>query len=288
MSRRASTGLVALAGVLAVTCAASTTPPAVVVARSATATAPDRVVPPAHSPAAPHKRADVQVVYPDHVVPFKPVATVTDNRIPAVLLAAYQHAAGRVPSCHLRWQVLAGIGKVESNHARGGQVDARGTVTSPILGPELDDGTNALGPMQFIPSTWSKWGVDENRDGVADPQNVWDATASAADYLCADGRDLALNGDLVTAILSYNHDGAYLADVFQWITTYSGGVVTIPAATTVTAATTPPSTTTTSPPPSSTPATPPATTTSTTTPPNVVGAVVGGVLGDVGTLLGKK
>ncbi|GAA3435840.1 lytic transglycosylase domain-containing protein [Kutzneria kofuensis] len=289
MSRRASTGLVALAGVLAVTCVASTTPPAVVEAQPATSTVPDHVVPPGGSPAAPHKRPDVQVVRPDHVVPFKTVATVTDNRIPAVLLAAYQHAAGRVPSCHLRWQVLAGIGKVESNHARGGQVDDRGTVTEPIFGPELSDGDHAVGPMQFLPSTWAKWGVDENHDGAADPQNVWDATASAADYLCADGRDLSLNGDLVNAVLSYNHDGAYLAEVFQWITTYSGGVTSIPAVPATAATATPPPTTTTSAPPPGTPttSTPPPTTT-TTTPPNVLDAVVGGLLGDVGTLLGKK
>ncbi|MFI9384313.1 lytic transglycosylase domain-containing protein [Kutzneria sp. NPDC052558] len=291
MSRRASTGLLALAGVLAVTCAASTTPPAAVVAAQPAATnVPDRVVPPAHSPTAPHKRGDVQVVYPDHVVPYKPIPTVVDSRIPAVLLAAYQQAAGRVPSCHLRWQVLAGIGKVESNHARGGQVDTRGTVTSPIFGPELPDGVHAEGPMQFLPSTWAKWGVDADRDGTADPQNVWDATASAADYLCADGRDLSLNGDLVNAILSYNHDGAYLADVFQWITTYSGGVTAIPALATPAATTTTSApTTTTSPPPTTTTTTaPPPTTTTTTPPPNVLDAVVGGVLSDVGSLLGKK
>jgi hypothetical protein len=206
-----------------------------------------------------------------------------------VLLAAYQQAAGRVASCHLRWPVLAGIGKVESNHARGGQVDARGTVTEPILGPELADGVHALGPMQFLPSTWSKWGVDANRDGTADPQNVWDATASAADYLCAGGRDLALNGDLVNAILSYNHDGAYLADVFQWITAYFGGVTTIPAVAVPPVATTPSPTTTAPPTTTTTTTTPPPTTTTTPTPPpNVLGTVVGGLLNDVGSLLGKK
>ncbi|WP_273935536.1 lytic transglycosylase domain-containing protein [Kutzneria chonburiensis] len=235
----------------------------------------------------------------------------TDNRIPAVLLAAYQHAAERSPSCHLRWPVLAGIGKVESNHARGGQVDSRGTVTEPIVGPEVLDGTHAVGPMQFLPSTWARWGVDDNHDGVADPQNVWDATASAADYLCADGRDLSLNGDLVNAVLSYNHSGAYLAEVFQWITTYSGGVSAIPAVPAPPAPATPLPTTGTSTPPTctgpatgaaanSTPVTaakPPATctspttpppTTTTTTPPNVLDAVVGGLLGGVGGLLGKK
>ncbi|MEV6602699.1 lytic murein transglycosylase [Kutzneria sp. NPDC051319] len=289
MSRRASTGLVALAGVLAVTCVASTTPPlAVVDAHPVASAVPDHVVPVTPAPA-PHQRADVQVVRPDHVVAFRPVATVTDNRIPAVLLAAYQHAAGRTPSCHLRWPVLAAIGKVESNHARGGQVDERGTVTEPIFGPEVLDGTHAVGPMQFLPSTWARWGVDENHDGTADPQNVWDATASAADYLCADRRDLALNGDLVNAVLSYNHSGAYLAEVFQWITTYSGGVTTIPAvlaAAPVTVAAPPPTTGTSAPPATTTTTPPPSTTT--TTPPNVVGTVLGGLLGDVGALLGKK
>src|SRR5262245_26392800 len=62
--------------------------------------------------------------------------------IPASLLAAYQNAqtslARTDPSCHLPWWVLAGIGKIESNHARGGRVDATGRTNGEILGPRLD------------------------------------------------------------------------------------------------------------------------------------------------------
>ena len=74
----------------------------------------------------------------------------------------------------------------------------------------------AVGPMQFIPGTWAAFGVDGDGDGRADPQNVYDATASAAGYLCAGGRDLALASGLRSAILSYNHSTAYLATVLHW------------------------------------------------------------------------
>ena len=290
MSLRASTGLAALAGVLAVTCAASAT--TTVLAQPKTSV-PDHVAAthpmPPQQPVVP-QQDQVRIVYPDHPAVVTPaVAVVSDDHIPAVLLDAYRRAAGRVPSCNLKWQVLAGIGKVESNHARGGQVDAHGTALQPIIGPEVADGEHAVGPMQFLPSTWAKWGVDGNGDGIADPENVYDATASAADYLCADGRNLAVNADLVDAVLSYNHDGAYLGDVLQWITTYEGGVTATPAPPTapVVAVAAPPTTTTTRP-TTTTTAPPPPPTTTTTSPPNVVGAVVGGLLTTVGGLLGHK
>ncbi|MBO0517868.1 lytic transglycosylase, partial [Streptomyces beijiangensis] len=100
---------------------------------------------------------------------------------------AQQTVAGTDPGCHLPWQLLAAIGKVESGQARGGRVDAGGTTLSPILGPVLNgvgfanisdtdhgqydgDSTHdrAVGPMQFIPSTWKTWGQDANGDGKKD------------------------------------------------------------------------------------------------------------------------
>ena len=156
--------------------------------------------------------------------------------VPEVLLAAYRQAvAGSPPACHLPVSLLAAIGQVESGSLAGRSIDAAHRAVPPVLGPVLDgagtaairdtdggrlDGNSrwdrAVGPMQFIPGTWAMFGIDGDGDGRADPQNVYDATASAAGYLCAGGRDLALASELRSAILSYNHSTAYLATVLHW------------------------------------------------------------------------
>ncbi|GGQ25456.1 lytic transglycosylase domain-containing protein [Streptomyces roseolilacinus] len=171
--------------------------------------------------------------------------------IPATVLAAYkqaeQHLRTTRPGCNLPWQLLAGIGKVESGQARGGRVDAAGTTFSPILGPVLDgngfadisdtddgayDGDSrhdrAVGPMQFIPSTWASWGQDANGDGRKDPNNIYDAAQAAGMYLCANGRDLAVKADLDRAILSYNQSRAYLRTVLSWFEFYQRGTHQVP------------------------------------------------------------
>ncbi|MET9426467.1 lytic murein transglycosylase [Streptomyces sp. NPDC003036] len=166
--------------------------------------------------------------------------------LPAAVLAAYRHAetalAGSAPGCGLRWQLLAAIGQVESGQARGGRLTADGTTVRPILGPRLDgngfalirdtdggayDGDavydRAVGPMQFIPSTWAAWGADGSGDGRADPGNIYDAALAAGRYLCAGGRDLADPSDLDRAILGYNHSTAYLRTVRAWYAYFLGG-----------------------------------------------------------------
>ncbi|MFJ6522142.1 lytic murein transglycosylase [Streptomyces filamentosus] len=171
--------------------------------------------------------------------------------IPATVLAAYRRAEASVrasdPACNLPWQLLAGIGKVESGQARGGRVDANGTTLAPILGPALDgngfalikdtdggafDGDRthdrAVGPMQFIPSTWATWGQDANGDGKKDPNNVYDAALAAGMYLCAGNRNLAIKADLDRAILSYNRSTEYLSTVVSWFDYYRRGTHTVP------------------------------------------------------------
>ncbi|WP_228989289.1 lytic transglycosylase domain-containing protein [Streptomyces sp. DH8] len=166
--------------------------------------------------------------------------------IPATVLAAYRKAESTVgrgdPGCGLPWQLLAAIGKVESGQASGGRVDARGTTLSPIVGPALDgngfalirdtdDGAydgdrtydRAVGPMQFIPSTWANWGADGNGDGREDPHNVYDAALAAGRYLCAGARDLTRPADLDRAILSYNRSDTYLRTVLSWLEFYRNG-----------------------------------------------------------------
>ncbi|MEV5604121.1 lytic murein transglycosylase [Streptomyces sp. NPDC052299] len=167
--------------------------------------------------------------------------------IPATVLAAYRRAEttmGRSdPGCRLPWQLLAAIGKVESGHAAGGRVDKNGTTVSPILGPVLNgagfaniadtdggaydgDATydRAVGPMQFIPSTWAHWGRDGNGDGRRDPNNVYDAALAAGAYLCAGTRDLSIPSDMNRAILSYNHSETYLRTVLSWLEFYRKGI----------------------------------------------------------------
>ncbi|MGW8886571.1 lytic transglycosylase domain-containing protein [Streptomyces sp. NPDC055749] len=166
--------------------------------------------------------------------------------IPATVLAAYRKAEGALgrsdPGCNLPWQLLAAIGKVESGQARGGRVDSDGTTLGSILGPVLngvgfanisdtDDGAydgdaqydRAVGPMQFIPSTWAHWGKDGNRDGRRDPNNIYDAALAAGHYLCAGTRNLNTQGDLDRAILSYNHSDTYLRTVLSWLDFYRQG-----------------------------------------------------------------
>ncbi|MFD0312585.1 lytic transglycosylase domain-containing protein [Streptomyces sp. NPDC127119] len=171
--------------------------------------------------------------------------------IPATVLDAYKKAetslAGSKPGCNLPWQLLAAIGKVESGQARGGNVDANGTTITPILGPVLNgvgfaritdtdgglyDGDTthdrAVGPMQFIPSTWEWSGRDGNGDGKKDPNNIYDAALAAGHYLCRFNWDLSDSADLRRAILSYNNSTDYLNTVLSWLEYYRKGTHEVP------------------------------------------------------------
>ena len=169
--------------------------------------------------------------------------------VPSTVLAAYKAAAASNASCHLPWTLLAGIGRVESGNAEGGRVDAAGTTNGRILGPRLDGATTgtvmirdtdggtldgdtafdrAVGPMQFIPSTWKTFAKDGNNDGVVSPHNVFDAAVAAANYLCAGGGDLSQPAAQRAALLRYNRSDAYGALVLRWAAAYGAGVSVIP------------------------------------------------------------
>ncbi|MFI0912333.1 lytic transglycosylase domain-containing protein [Streptomyces abikoensis] len=184
--------------------------------------------------------------------------------IPVTALAAYKNAeklaAERYPGCHIPWQLVAGIGKVESEHAASYGLRSDGTTERQILGPRLTGGQfaeikdtdggrwdgdaqydRAVGPTQFIPSTWESYGVDGNGDGKADPNNIFDAAAGTARYLCAGSKDLRDPADLDRAILSYNNSREYVNAVLAWMRTYqSGQVGTTPDTGTGTGTSTPP------------------------------------------------
>lgn len=171
--------------------------------------------------------------------------------IPARALRAYVAAAGganhSTPGCGIGWNTVAAIGFVESAHGAfgGGSLTPAGQASGPIVGPSLDgngfaaiadtdngalDGDarwdRAVGPMQFIPSTWKLAGLDGNGDGKADPFNIDDAALSAASYLCAKGRDLTTANGWIEAIYSYNQSDSYVDQVRNRATSYAEKVGT--------------------------------------------------------------
>jgi membrane-bound lytic murein transglycosylase B len=178
-----------------------------------------------------------------------PLAPRFGGSMPAVAYDAYLTASGLAPtvtaSCRVDWTVLAGIGQVESRHGRldgDHRVSTEGDVVPPIRGPALDgtrgteriadsdggeldgdpDWDRALGPLQFIPTTWRELGRDGNVDGVADPDNLYDASLTAVAHLCLrEPGDYADRGQLRRALIAYNASGRYADDVLGWIDRYA-------------------------------------------------------------------
>ncbi|NLA54934.1 MAG: hypothetical protein GX859_01335, partial [Corynebacterium humireducens] len=138
--------------------------------------------------------------------------------IPAAAIRAYGNAEliarDAWPTCHIRWNTLAGIGWVESRHGtysgsyfNRSHINEAGFAEPKIIGipldgspgfaaiPDTDGGLldgdtewdRAVGPMQFIPESWKRYGRDANGDGVADPHQIDDAALGAAHLLCTNG-----------------------------------------------------------------------------------------------------
>lgn len=162
-------------------------------------------------------------------------------------MSAYAGAAidaeAKYPGCNLGWNTLAAIGYVESVHGTydGASIGADGVVSPSIIGIALNgDGVQAVadtdsgaldgdrvwdravGPMQFIPSTWEHYAQDGNLDGVPDPNNIDDAVASAASYLCLAGGDLAESSNWIAAVSAYNPSVSYNNRVAQTADHYAG------------------------------------------------------------------
>ncbi len=96
----------------------------------------------------------------------------------------------------------------------------RGSTVAAI--PDAAGGwARALGPLQFIPSTWRQWAADGDGDGRADPQDLDDAALAAAHYLCASGGDLSTGAGWSAAIYSYNHSAAYVRSVYAAAQAYA-------------------------------------------------------------------
>jgi membrane-bound lytic murein transglycosylase B len=173
------------------------------------------------------------------------VAPVTG--IPQRALQAYANAhtamAATQPTCQLTWVTLAGIAQVESRHGgiQGRVLDADGRPSAPIIGVPLNgspgvrsigdtdggvlDGDpvwdRAVGPFQFIPSTWALWQSDGDGDGIGEPQDIDDAAIAAARYLCANDRNVGSGDGWLQAILSYNNSVEYAQNVYSAAQVYA-------------------------------------------------------------------
>jgi membrane-bound lytic murein transglycosylase B len=156
-------------------------------------------------------------------------------------VTAAQNSTVAAPSCGIRWQILAGIGRVESRHGtyRGTSLDLSGRTIERIIGIPLNgenstavisdsdggrlDGDvefdRAVGPMQFIPSTWAAYARDVDGDDTADPHNLYDAAGAAAAYLCRAGDFHSAEGTR-RAIRAYNHSDAYVDAVLRHVESY--------------------------------------------------------------------
>jgi hypothetical protein len=199
--------------------------------------------------------ASVQSIPPGIVDggPEKALKTLSDDGIPTAALAAYRQAASLLSTadskCHLRWTLLAAIGRVESDHGRinHSALSSRGVATPPIYGPALngargrpriadtDDGIidqdatldRPVGPLQFVPSTWKLVAIDADGDDRRNPQDMDDAATGAAIYLCSGAGDLATEADARAALLRYNRSPDYGDLVLAIAKAYADGAFTV-------------------------------------------------------------
>lgn len=160
-------------------------------------------------------------------------ATGIPRRAVIAYAAADLTVAHEQPSCAIAWNTLAGIGWVESRHGSygGARLGDDGLVSPRILGPRLtgegvaaiedtdggdldgdDRWDRAVGPLQFIPETWRRWGADGDADGTRDPNHIDDAALAAARYLCRSG-PMATETAWRDAVFTYNPLTRYIDDV---------------------------------------------------------------------------
>ena len=171
------------------------------------------------------------------------------SSIPQAALAAYQRAEAVInkadPGCAIPWELVAAIGRVESDHGRygGNSLDDQGVARPGIYGIALNGKNNtqdisdtdggqydndtrhdrAVGPMQFIPSTWSVVGVDGYSDGTRNPQDIDDAALATAVYLCSGDDDLSAEQGQRASVYRYNHSNDYVDLVLSIMQAYMDG-----------------------------------------------------------------
>lgn len=182
------------------------------------------------------------------------VSELSDHGLPVAAERAYRRAADQMartdPACRLPWTLLAAVGRIESDHGRhgGARLGDDGVSRPRIIGVRLDgtgplaairdtdDGRldrdrvwdRAVGPMQFIPSTWASAARDGDGDGRRSPHDLDDAAAAAASYLCSGSGSLVDPSTQAAAIFRYNQDDYYVALVQACEVGYRTGSFVIP------------------------------------------------------------
>jgi len=177
-------------------------------------------------------------------------ATVDGTDVSVIAVDAYYRDAKSLattdPNCGVPWWALAGIGRTETDHGRyrGSAVAPDGAVTPMIYGPLLDGsggfalvrdsdggaidatsaGDRAVGPMQFLPGTWSTVGRDATGDGTADPHNLYDAALGAGALLCLTAGSLQDEASLRRSFRRYNNSAAYVQTVWERAKEYSAAI----------------------------------------------------------------
>ena len=200
-----------------------------------------------------HANTDKVVVRSARSERIREVSPESAYDVPLVAIDAYQYAAAvlrrSAPDCHLRWSLVAAIGQVESDHGRfgGATVLTDGTTSPRIVGIALNgrgdvaairdtdrgvfDGDKvwdrAVGPLQFLPSTWAVAGVDGDQDGNRNPFDFHDAALATASYLCAGAGDMRVRSEARAAVYRYNHSDAYVDLVLQIAAAYDRGEVKV-------------------------------------------------------------
>ena len=200
--------------------------------------------------------APASVPVPGVVAPAVPqgaadavVSGASTSGIPAPALSAYQRAAQIIDaadkSCNIPWELIGAIGRVESDHGRynGNSIDSKGFSRPGIYGIPLNgkNGTQAIrdtdggqldkdpvfdravGPMQFIPSTWQVVKVDADGDGQRNPQDMNDAALATAVYLCSGSDNLGTRKGQEASVLRYNHSQDYVNLVLRIMEAYTSG-----------------------------------------------------------------
>lgn len=193
---------------------------------------------------------------PDDVLPAGGAPVDEDlMEVPEQALAAYQRAATALaealPTCHLDAALLAGIGKVETDHGRVGawRLGPAAVMRPYLFGAPVPDpahpvppladtdggawdrdpvADHPLGPLQIAPSLWQQVAVDGDGDGLRRPFDLDDAALALGVALCAHGADLATPTDRTAALRTLNDRSVYLKAVEAYRAAYAAPVVIPP------------------------------------------------------------
>lgn len=252
--RLTTAGLIILALVTSTAAAGATLVPSLIKPTASPETPTPSAAPPTSAAATPSTESPTASAGPTPTAPGRPAdqfavwagQTSVKVGVPTVALQAYGYAewvlSQTQPTCKLTWTTLAAIGKIESNHGStgGAALDPQGRALPAIVGPALDGTKNnkkipdtdagaldndktwdhAVGPMQFLPTTWRAFAVDADSDQIADPHDLDDASLAAAYFLCASGKDLSVVANWKAVVLSYNNVGVYLQKVYDTAQSY--------------------------------------------------------------------